>query len=513
MRVMPFRDVPAEQSADAEILAAVLGLVPVRSEGVVRLMSKQEVMDRIEELRCAGEETESYRLLADLEFDGEGVFRRSFSQMASKSIRVQTSTLFRMLEAMASTNESRNDLLRRAFAPAVREGFRPIEVGVDEEKAKMIWFSLDQWAALKPSSPEEDPTDVAPGIPGYRPELRTRTDNERLPPDLRKYSRYFLKNLFRLNNIHGHNEFYYPPEVIENYWEVVSPDQGIFQAEMVPVTRSLTVGLYRTERSFGLQRTANPDYFGLAEMIALEKRVPRIKGCRVDVHGETTEDEVALQEALGIETVLFEDGSPMTGAMGIHQELSADGLALFRKKLRELSGVRAEVRFPVNPASPDTWDTDYSVLGFDLRLDPDTGRFLLDDAIVSEPTLDQVVLAVGAKLLALSRQLYREPGNFPQPDVESLDRKVHALIAQAEKEGLTDERAREIVAMIIVLDYYEALAKYSYALSEHLLHYLEGTQVVTLTIPRVLLAILDRVLEERDADDIILEALAREGGA
>jgi hypothetical protein len=336
-------------------------------------------------------------------------------------------------------------------------------------------------------------------------------DNERLPPDLKKYSRYFLKNLFRLNNIHGRNEFYHPPEAVENYWEIISPDQGVFHAEMAPASNSLAIGLYRTSKSFGLERSDNPDYYGLLEMLATEKREPRIKGCQVELHGASREDEVALQETLSIETLLAEDPAMPPRAIGLPQRLSDEGRELFLSRLRQLSGVRAEVLFPINPRDPDCGDQDFSVLGFDLRLDRETDRFLLDDTVVSEATADQVALAIGGKLLALSRQLYRDPAGFPQPDVDALDVEVHALISRAEQEGLSDGLAREIVAKITVLDYYESLAKYSHALGEQVRRYLEGTQVVTFTVPRALLALLDRRFEERGADDIVLSGLEAKG--
>jgi len=127
--------------------------------------------------------------------------------------------------------------------------------------------------------------------------------------------------------------------------------------------------------------------------------------------------------------------------------------------------------------------------------------------------MHEVVLAVGEKLLGLSRQVYRDPANFPQPDIDELDAEVRRLIDRAEEDGLTEEMAREIVAKITVLDYYESLAKFSYALSEQLVEYLEGMQTITFAIPRVLLALLNRVLEERSADELVLSSLGGEEGA
>lgn len=150
---------------------------------------------------------------------------------------------------------------------------------------------------------------------------------------------------------------------------------------------------------------------------------------------------------------------------------------------------------------------DLAALGFDIGIDGETGRFLLDGAEASERSMHEVVVLIGRKLLDLSRQAYRDPARFPEPNIEELDAEVHRLIAEAEEDGLTEEMAREIVAKITVLDYYEALARYSYVLSEQLVRYLESEHAVTFTMPRILLALLNRVLEESNADELILQRL------
>jgi len=285
----------------------------------------------------------------------------------------------------------------------------------------------------------------------------------------------------------------------------------VFHLELLPSSHSMTLGLYRTLRSFGLARTDNPDYYDLVEFLATERRAPRIKGCLVKVHGATSEDELILQEALSIESDVVED--PTAGGMiaAVPRPMSAEGLAAFRSRLMELTGVRSEVRFPVNLRDPDCGEQDLSVLGFDLILDRDTGRFIMDDVAVSRSNLHGVGLAFAAKLLALSRQAYRDSPRFPEPDLDLLDEEVHTLMARAERDELGDELAREIVAKITVLDYYESLARYSYALGEQLVEVLEGRQNVTFTIPRILLAMLDSSIGPEELDERVLRALG-DGG-
>lgn len=511
MTGMSVQEVLEGRASDAGIVAALLGLVPVRSAGRVELLSRQEVEERAEEFRSRDEEAGAKELLSALDFDGEAVFRRIFSQMGSRSVRVRTSTLYRMLDNMAATGESRDGLVRRVLGPVIGKKIDVISDQLDEGKRDMLRYSLDEWSGAKRAGLEEAcPLDFHIGAAEpSRPALRTTLGKEKVPEEVRKYSRYFFKNLFRLNNLHGDNEFFYPPEVIENYWEVIAPDQGAFGVEMCPSAGTFTVSLFDPSRSFGLERTDNPDYFGLVEMLALEARKGGIRGSRVTVRGATVDDDLALRELLGIETHFLDDDRLLFSA-GLPEELSPEGLAAFRKGLRELGGIKAEVLFPINERSEGGAE-DFTILGFDIKLDKISGRFTLDGTEVSEEDLDQLAMAIGMKLLALSRRLYRDPPNFPRPDVEGLERQVRRLMEKAEKEGLSEALTREIVAKITVLDYYESLERYSYALAARIVGHLQGAQEITFTIPRVLQVLLDLALEGRPLDDVLLSGLEDRG--
>jgi hypothetical protein len=507
---MSIRQVPAERPGDADILASLQGLYPVPSGSIIELVPRHRVMDLISELHQTGE-GDVGPLLKALEFDGEAAFRNGYSQMSSCKLSFRTSTIFMMLRAMSETGESRSEVLRRALVPAVEEALERIVDSMDEGRAHLLRYSLDNWKGLRRSTGDLiEPGDERCGDGGAGLSHRTCMEGESLPPELNKTSRYFLKNLFRLNNLHDENDFYHPPEVVEDYWEVISPDQGTFDVRMTPSRKELTVGLFRTTRGFGMNRTENEDYYNLLELLASERRDPRIHGCRVELHGPTFEDEQYLQEALSVETVLVEDPVLEGTLAGKPRPLSPEGLRAFRSLLRKMSGIRAEVQFPVNLADPEHGQEDFSVLGFDLAYDPDADRFLLDDTIVSPGTLQDVVLVIGSKLLALSRRVYPRPAAFPEPDMGRLEEEVHALIARAENKELTEELAREIVAKITILDYYESLARYSFSLGEQLLAYLEGEHIVTLPIPRVLQALLNVGLGEGPADDRLLAGLRSE---
>ena len=67
---MSIRRVPADRPGDAEMLASLQGLYPVRSGDVIELVPRGQVMDLIEERRRTGE-GDVDTLIKVLEFDGE----------------------------------------------------------------------------------------------------------------------------------------------------------------------------------------------------------------------------------------------------------------------------------------------------------------------------------------------------------------------------------------------------------------------------------------------------------
>ncbi|NLK25993.1 MAG: hypothetical protein GX307_05405 [Euryarchaeota archaeon] len=502
---MNLREIPVHQRADAEVLAALLGLIPVRDDEHYTLLPRREVIDLVEDMRLAGEREKAFELLAALEFDDETVFREHCTRVASKNVSVKTATLFRMLQEASITGEGRSAMMCRLLRPWVQKAFDEMKEQLPDEREEIVSYSLERWGEVKrPEADERDLLDVESKEHPI-PVMRFRYKSNELPEDLRKYSRYFLKNLFRLNNIYGGNEFHYPPEMIERYWEFVSPNQGTFELEIIPTTRAMTLRLFEVSRSFGLEKTENPDYYGIVEFLAREARKQCIKGCKIRLTGRQSQDDEILGEMMAIEADLPEGRAPY-GPGCIMHELTPEGLELFRLHLRRLSGIRAEVLFPLSE-HVDARRDDLAVLGFDLYFDEESGRFRLDNAEASGRSMHEVVLTVGGKLLDLARQVYHDPPRFPHPNIEELDAEVHRLIQEAEEEGLGEETAKEIVAKITILDYYEGLANYSYAISEHLVEYLEGQQTITFSIPRVLLALLNRVLEEKTPDELVLSGL------
>ena len=204
---MSIRQVPAERPGDADILASLQGLYPIPSGSIIELVPRQRVMDLIEKRQQTGE-GDVGPLLKALEFDGEAAFRKGYSQMSSCKLNLRTSTIFMLLRAMSETGESRNEVLRRILAPRWRRPWTGTADSVDEGKAYLLRYSLNNWIGMHRSTGDfVEPGDERCGDGDAGLSHLTCMEGEGLPPELNKTSRYFLKNLFRLNNLHGENEF------------------------------------------------------------------------------------------------------------------------------------------------------------------------------------------------------------------------------------------------------------------------------------------------------------------
>ena len=420
-----------------------------------------------------------------------------------------------MLSEEGEMKEGRGEALLRLLVPVIRSSIEQNTKDIDRDRADLALSSLDDIASMK--HPRSQETGMLENTQTFYvrsslPVIHHRADGDRLPADMRKYARYFLKNMFRLNNIHGDNEFFHPPEVIEKFWEIIAHDQGTFRVNISPIRNEMYLILYRTTKTFGLARTDNPDYLKLSELLILEGRRSSIRGCKIEIKGLSHMDDLILQEMMSIETNLFDDHADAQHQGRIVDDLTTEGTAAFQKRLRELSGITVSFHFPVadDEVAKDPEEEEggrYNSLRFDLKVKK--GRFLLNDLDIEGDDEERLSMLIGGKLMDLSQRIYHGHGNFPTPDLDELDREVHLLMDKAEKSGLSEALAREIIAKITVLDYYESLTKFSMAISKELKKYLESTVVVTFTIPQILLAFLNEELEHRTIDEIIGSILHR----
>ncbi len=469
---------------DAEIFASIQGLVPHHHK------DKTVLEERVKED----------------EFNEEEVFKSSYSRMVSKSFRIRSTTLYKILQQSARTLETRNEILRRLLIPSIRKEIDSTRDMADKEKMELVLYALEEWGEEAHDRFEEIDAGLIKN--GYReslcqPLVCTHVHGNRLPEDLRGSAHSFLRDLFRLNNIHG-DQFFYSPEVLTKYWNLIATDPGSFDPEISPVMGTMRGFFFRNPICFSLEKSEASDYYDLVEFLALERRKPRIASTRVQIRGLTDQDDFIVQEMLGIETHLYDDQMHIPSALGIPQDLSEEGLQLFREDIRRLSGIKASLAFPC-------FSTPSSCLEFSIGLSDNQHHFTLDGVEVRREGMEELIRVVGIKVFQLAKLAYRDPSRFPQPDLDAIDRQLQELVDKAEKDGLDEAISRDIVIKATILDFYEALAKLTFSMSAELERYLEGSQVVTLTIPRVLLAYLDQALEGRDLEDVLTEGMEGAG--
>jgi hypothetical protein len=174
---------------------------------------------------------------------------------------------------------------------------------------------------------------------------------------------------------------------------------------------------------------------------------------------------------------------------------------LFREEVHRLSGIKASLTFPYFSAAST------SSLEFSLSFSEDKKHFTLDGVEVRKENKEKVIRVVGRKVFELSQRAYRDPSMFLRPDLELLDKQLQDLVERVEEKGLDEAISREIVIKATLLDFYEALAKLTFSLSDQITRFLEESQVVNLTIPRILLAYLNQVLESKNLDELLLSGL------
>ena len=502
---MNLRELPCNLDDDPYDLAAVMGMLPVRSGQSIILMSKEYVLALLEAPPKGRNDISPEDLRASLHFDADLVFDRNYTQIASKTMQLRTTTSFLILQEMSRTKEGINQIMQRLLSPYVYRAFESLNVDVDSRKRDMLTRSFDEWDSHK------DPMDEFHGELDIctskgqerRPTIHIEVPEEDIPIDLKDYIRYFLKDLFRLNNVYDGDNFRYRPEVLEDYWEVVAVEQARFSAHIIPSEKSIALTIFSNENQFGIQRSDDPDYLDLVEFLIREERLPAIKNCKIKLNGRTTNDEEILEEMLSIETDLYDDQMHIPYAIGIPHQLSEEGLLALRKGLHRLSGLSVDLMFPVS-SRPEMQYDDLTTLGFDLDVSLDGMRFIFDGRELSEAGLDDIASVIGEKLLALSRTIYSDPPNFPSPDIGPISEELHDLIGYAEKEGVTDELVRQIISRIVVLDYYRSLTKLSYALSEQTIKRLNGMHDITFTMPKILMPFLDMAMRGEDIDRMVI---------
>ncbi len=447
---------------DSEILAAMLDYIPVDTEDGVELLKKE----------AAG----------NVEFNGEKLFKSTFSQMTSSKIRMRTSTAYKMMNLMSDNGESKNSIIRKMFSPAIESKIESYSPMISPDKLEIIRFVLNEWTKTASNADSDYPEACRAKIVSM-PVMKITLDEDNVSKEYIISAREFIKCLFQLNNIIN-NRPKYSSEMIDEYWEEVSPDSGIFSAELCPYLKKLSIQLFDPCYRFSIKRTDDDLYDQVAEMLLLESRMETIANCTVRTYGTLVEDETSVQEIKSIESEILEERV-------IPKEVSEEGLEHIRKLLKTISSLNVDMRFP----SEDF----LCFLNFDITLVDDT--FMIDGVEIKEENKDSISEIIKIRLIELSQKICC---NIHIRSEDEVYNRIQEILDINEEE-ISEECISELIELNCISNLYGSINNYCRVICDEILKYLLGMREMSFTIPNILLTILNCILLEKPADEILSE--------
>lgn len=449
--------------SDSEILAAMLDCVPVNiDEESIEFLKKE----------AAG----------STEFDGERLFKSTFSQMTSSKIKMRTATAYKLMNLMSASGESKNSIIRKMFSPAIENKIETYSSMISPDKLEILKFVLNEWTKTASNADSDYPEACRAKVVSM-PVMKITLDEDNVSEEYILGAREFIKCLFQLNNIIN-SKPRYPSEVIDEYWEDVSPDSGIFSAELCPYLKKLSIQLFDPYYRFSIKRTDDELYDSVAEMLLLESRMSGIANCTVRTYGSSVEDETSVQEIKSIEADILEEKV-------IPKEVSAEGLARIQKLLKGISNLNVDMKFP----SEDF----LCFLNFDITLDNDV--FKIDGVEVKEENKEKISEIIKIRLVELSQKICC---NAQMHSEEEIYNRIQEIL-NIKEEDVSEKVVSELIELNCISDLYDSINNYCKVICDEITKYLLGIREMSFTIPNILLTILNCILLERPADEILSE--------
>ena len=449
--------------SDSEILAAMLDCVPVNiDEESIEFLKKE----------AAG----------STEFDGERLFKSTFSQMTSSKIKMRTATAYKLMNLMSASGESKNSIIRKMFSPAIENKIETYSSMISPDKLEILKFVLNEWTKTASNADSDYPEACRAKVVSM-PVMKITLDEDNVSEEYILGAREFIKCLFQLNNIIN-SKPRYPSEVIDEYWEDVSPDSGIFSAELCPYLKKLSIQLFDPYYRFSIKRTDDELYDSVAEMLLLESRMSGIANCTVRTYGSSVEDETSVQEIKSIETDILEEKV-------IPKEVSAEGLARIQKLLKGISNLNVDMKFP----SEDF----LCFLNFDITLDNDV--FKIDGVEVKEENKEKISEIIKIRLVQLSQKICCNAQMHSEEEIYSRIQEILNI----KEEDVSEKDVSELIELNCISDLYDSINNYCKVICDEITKYLLGIREMSFTIPNILLTILNCILLERPADEILSE--------
>ena len=138
---------PIEQDADALIMASLHNLVPLydKNMGSISLIPQTEFTERVRLLREEGNNEEAYRLLSHMDEVSEDYLKLQIPLASSKSIRIKSTTMYKVLQETSVTMETRVQFMTRILFPVATEFFDKIKGDINFDKSRLVHICFDEW--------------------------------------------------------------------------------------------------------------------------------------------------------------------------------------------------------------------------------------------------------------------------------------------------------------------------------------------------------------------------------
>ena len=209
-----------------------------------------------------------------------------------------------------------------------------------------------------------------------------------------------------------------------------------------------------------------------------------IANCTVRTYGSSVEDETSVQEIKSIEADILEEKV-------IPKEVSAEGLARIQKLLKGIINLNVDMKFP----SEDF----LCFLNFDITLDNDV--FKIDGVEVKEENKEKISEIIKIRLVELSQKICCNAQMHSEEEIYSRIQEILNI----KEEDVSEKDVSELIELNCISDLYDSINNYCKVICDEITKYLLGIREMSFTIPNILLTILNCILLERPADEILSE--------
>ena len=519
---MTIKEFSLNEKNDAEIFAALQNLILVEDphNNKIFLRTRKQALEEVKSKKEQGRNDDAYRLLALTKSDSKSFLNDIFSQTSTKSYRINSTTMYKLRMRNYEKELTRSDCVKLLLGPTLSEFFNKHKKDISDENARTIEGLYNKWIRTKrkKTSKRSDEQDLKETQEEEQPEQSfTFLFDGFVAQNITVPACSFIGNLLRLMNFRPDDEFYYPPETIERYLDRYGDyfAKKTVSFQILPEMENLRIN-FMSSFSAELIREANDDvnFLRILEFLVLEWKYRKFKNFEFEVNGKTEKEQKILMDLKNLETSYFKSDDPSVMIKTAVPSLSESRREQFRAGIQKLSKIEFVHRLGYSTQIEEddgTWikvpDPIYPLM-FKIDLTPDGKSFTLDGINAIYDMSEELQKTIHEKLMTLAKCIYGRIWKFERPIIEGPGRQVGTTQGIGDDEP-DDRIINEMMRNFVVLEFYKSIDELSKALADDIIFNLMGTQVISLTIPRALLAFLNAAMKDKNIDELIVKGLTK----